>query len=412
MTQQKEFSFTLKNTDKKARRGEIFTAHGTIQTPAFMPVGTQGTVKAMKISDVKNSGAQIILGNTYHLMLRPGADLIAEFGGLHKFIGWDGPILTDSGGFQVMSLGGHNTETSRAKTTRIADQDSNLQNKGPKNPAGSHGGLCKISDDGVEFSSHIDGTKYFLTPEKSIEIQHKLNSDITMIFDECVKFPATHQEAKNAMERSIDWAARSKSAFIKRDGYGLFGIVQGGIYEDLRKISAEKLTEIGFDGYAIGGLAVGEGQEVMLKVLDYAPDFLPTQKPRYLMGVGKPSDIVGAVARGIDMFDCVLPTRSGRTGQAFVRQGKKDGVINIRNAKYRNDTKPLDEKCGCYACKNHSRAYIHHLNKAEEILASMLITEHNIFYYQDLMSDIRSAIEENRFAQFAQEFFSIGDDES
>ncbi len=385
MTEQKKFSFTLKTIDNKARRGEIFTAHGSIQTPAFMPVGTQGTVKAMKISDVKNSGAEIILGNTYHLMLRPGADLVAEFGGLHNFIGWNGPILTDSGGFQVMSLGGHGVATSRAASS----------------VGGAHQGLCKISDEGVEFSSHIDGTKYFLTPEKSIEIQHKLNSDITMIFDECIKYPATYEETKKAMERSIAWAQRSRNAFIKRDGYGLFGIVQGGVYEDLRKISAEELVKIEFDGYAIGGLAVGEGQEVMLRVLDYAPDFLPQEKPRYLMGVGKPSDIVGAVARGIDMFDCVLPTRSGRTGQAFTH----DGVINIRNAKYRNDPKPLDEKCGCYACKHHSRAYLHHLHKAEEILASMLLTEHNIFYYQDLMRDIRSAIEEKRFAEFARGFF-------
>jgi len=371
MTQQKKFSFTLKTTDNKARRGEVFTAHGSIQTPAFMPVGTQGTVKAMKISDVKNSGAEIILGNTYHLMLRPGADLVAEFGGLHKFIGWNGPILTDSGGFQVMSLSS----------------------------------IRKISDNGVEFSSHIDGSKHFLTPEKSIEIQHKLNSDITMIFDECVKYPATYEETKQAMDRSLAWAQRSKDAFTQRDGYGIFGIVQGGVHEDLRKVSAQGLQEIGFDGYAIGGLAVGEGQEVMLKVLDYTPDFLPQEKPRYLMGVGKPSDIVGAVLRGIDMFDCVIPTRSGRTGQAFVRDGKRDGVINIRNAKYRDDFNPLDEKCGCYACKNHSRAYLHHLNKAGEILAAMLLTEHNIFYYQDLMRDIRAAIEEGRFTEFAQEFF-------
>jgi len=384
----KIFSFTLKKTDNKARLGEVHTAHGSIQTPAFMPVGTQGTVKAMKLSDVKKSGAEIILGNTYHLMLRPGADLVAEFGGLHKFIGWDGPILTDSGGFQVMSLGGHGVATSSAARSN-----------------GSHQGLCKISDEGVEFSSHIDGTKHFLTPEKSIEIQHKLGSDITMIFDECVKYPATYDETKSAMERSLAWAKRSKNAFVKRDGYGLFGIVQGGVHEDLRKISAEELIKIEFDGYAIGGLAVGEGQEVMLQVLDYAPDFLPQEKPRYLMGVGKPSDIVGAVARGVDMFDCVLPTRSGRTGQAFVREKKRDGVINIRNAKYRNDSKPLDEKCICYACKNHSRAYLHHLHKAEEILAAMLLTEHNIFYYQDLMRDIRTAIEEKRFAEFAQEFF-------
>jgi len=369
-----EFSFTLKSSDNKARRGEINTAHGTIQTPAFMPVGTAATVKALRNDDIKNSGAEIILGNTYHLMLRPGMELMKEIGGLHKFMNWDKPILTDSGGFQVMSLSK----------------------------------IRKITDAGVEFSSHIDGTKYFVSPERSIEIQHILGSDITMIFDECVQFPATHQQAKQAMERSILWAQKSKDAFIKRPGYGIFGIVQGSTFDDLRKISAQKLLEIGFDGYAIGGLAVGEGQKEMFSVLDYTPDLLPQDKPRYLMGVGKPSDIVGAVARGIDMFDCVIPTRSGRTGQAFVR----DGVINIRNAKYRNDEKPLDEKCGCFACKNHSRAYLHHLTKAGEILASMLLSQHNIFYYQDLMRDIRQAITEKRFNEFATSFFNTNQDEA
>lgn len=363
----KKFSFTLKNTDNKARRGEVVTAHGTIQTPAFMPVGTAATVKAVKFDDVKKSGAEIILGNTYHLMLRPTAELIEELGGLHKFMNWDKPILTDSGGFQVMSLSK----------------------------------IRKITDDGVEFSSHLDGSKHFVSPERSIEIQHKLGSDITMIFDECVQFPATYEQAKVAMERSILWAKRSKDAFVERQGYGIFGIVQGSTFKDLREISAKNLVEIDFDGYAVGGLAVGEGQEVMFEVLDYSVDFLPTDKPRYLMGVGKPSDIVGAVARGIDMFDCVIPTRSGRTGQAFVRSG----TINIRNAKYKNDHKPLDEECGCYACKNHSRAYLHHLDKSGEILASMLLSEHNIFYYQDLMKDIRLAIEEKRFADFAASFF-------
>lgn len=358
--------FNLIKTNKKARRGEVITAHGKIQTPAFMPVGTAATVKAMKLSDVKKSGAEIILGNTYHLMLRPGSELIQKLGGLHKFMNWDGPILTDSGGFQVMSLSQ----------------------------------IRKISDDGVEFASHIDGTKYMMTPERSIEIQYQLGSDITMIFDECVQYPATYEEAKKAMERSLDWGKRSKDAFTKRDGYGLFGIVQGSTFADLREISAKKLVEIGFDGYAIGGLAVGEGQEVMFDVLNYTPDFLPEDKPRYLMGVGKPSDIVGAVARGVDMFDCVIPTRSGRTGQAFVR----GGTINIRNAQYREDEKPLDEKCGCYACENHSRAYLHHLAKSNEILASMLLSEHNIFYYQDLMKDIRTAIEEDRFEEFCEGF--------
>ncbi len=363
----REFSFTLKTSENKARRGEISTARGLIQTPAFMPVGTAATVKAIKMDDVRKSGAEIILGNVYHLMLRPTAELIEELGGLHKFCGWEGPILTDSGGFQVMSLSK----------------------------------IRKISDAGVEFSSHIDGTKYFLTPERSIEIQHKLGSNITMIFDECVQFPATHEQAKDAMERSLLWARRSKDAFQKRDGYGIFGIVQGSTFRDLREISAQKLIEIGFDGYALGGLAVGEGQKEMFEVLDYACDFLPQQKPRYLMGVGKPSDIVGAVLRGIDMFDCVIPTRSGRTGQAFTR----DGIINIRNAKHRNDNKPLDEKCTCYACKNHSRAYLHHLVKANEILGSMLMSEHNIFYYQDLMKEIRAAIEEKNFDKFATDFF-------
>ena len=363
----KEFSFNLKSTSNKARRGEVATAHGNIQTPAFMPVGTAATVKAMKSRDVKESGAEIILGNTYHLMLRPTAELIEELGGLHKFMNWNGPILTDSGGFQVMSLSK----------------------------------IRKITNEGVEFSSHLDGLKYFVTPERSIEIQHKLGADITMIFDECVQFPATFNQANDAMERSLLWAQRSRDAFKKRNGYGIFGIVQGSTFSDLRKISAQRLIEIGFDGYAIGGLAVGEGQEEMFKVLDYCADYLPTDKPRYLMGVGKPSDIVGAVARGVDMFDCVMPTRSGRTGQAFVR----DGVINIRNAKYRADAKPLDEKCSCYACQKHSRAYLHHLTKANEMLGAMLLSEHNIFYYQDLMRDIRNAIEENRFEEFAREFF-------
>ena len=362
----KAFSFKLKGNDNKARRGEVSCAHGTIQTPAFMPVGTAATVKAMKTSDVKLSGAEIILGNVYHLMLRPTAELIEQMGGLHKFMNWQGPILTDSGGFQVMSLSK----------------------------------IRKISDDGVEFSSHIDGSKYFLTPERSIEIQHKLGSDITMIFDECVQYGASYEESKKAMERSLAWAQRSRDAFQKRDGYGIFGIVQGGVFKDLREISSKKLIEIGFDGYAIGGLAVGEGQKVMFEVLDYATDFLPTTHPRYLMGVGKPSDIVGAVARGVDMFDCVIPTRSGRTGQAFTF----NGPINIRNAKYRQDNKALDENCRCYACKNHSRAYIQHLVKSEEILGAMLLTEHNIFFYQQLMQRIRHAIEEKKFDEFAQKF--------
>jgi queuine tRNA-ribosyltransferase len=360
------FTFNIKNQNNKARRGEIFCAHGKIQTPAFMPVGTAGTVKALKNDDILNCNAEIILGNVYHLMLRPGADLIEELGGLHKFMNWSKPILTDSGGFQVMSLSK----------------------------------IRKISDEGVEFSSHIDGAKYFLTPEKSIQIQHQLDSDITMIFDECVAYPATYDQAKSAVERSILWAQRSKNAFVKREGYGIFGIVQGSTFSDLRQISAKKLIEIDFDGYAVGGLAVGEAQLEMFAVLDYTADYLPSNKPRYLMGVGKPSDIIGAVARGIDMFDCVIPTRSGRTGQAFVR----NGVINIRNSQYKNDPKPLDEKCRCYTCINHSRAYLNHLVKSNEILGSMLMTQHNIFYYQDFMREIREAIEQNNFEEYYKNF--------
>jgi len=361
-----EFSFKLINKDNKARRGEVKTAHGNIQTPAFMPVGTAATVKAMTNDDVKKSGAHIILGNTYHLMLRPGADLIESLGGLHKFMNWDKPILTDSGGFQVMSLSK----------------------------------IRKISDEGVEFSSHIDGSKHFVTPEKSIQIQNQLGSDITMIFDECVQYPCTKEEAATANTRSLLWAKRSKEAFQKRPGYGIFGIVQGSIFKDLRETSAKGLTDIGFDGYAIGGLAVGEGQDVMFDVLEYTPDLLPQDKPRYLMGVGKPSDIVGAVARGVDMFDCVIPTRSGRTGQLFTR----NGTMNIKNAKYKTDSKPIDDKCGCYACQNHSRAYLNHLTKCNEILASMLLTGHNITYYQDLMKDIREAIENEKFEEFVKSF--------
>jgi queuine tRNA-ribosyltransferase len=335
-----------------------------------MPVGTAATVKAMTNDDVKESGAEIILGNTYHLMLRPGSDLIEELGGLHKFMNWDKPILTDSGGFQVMSLSK----------------------------------IRKISDEGVEFSSHIDGAKYFVTPEKSIQIQHQLGSDITMIFDECVQYPCTKKEAEVANDRSLAWAKRSKDAFINRAGYGLFGIVQGSIFKDLREKSAKGLIDIGFDGYAIGGLAVGEGQEVMFDVLEYTPDMLPKDKPRYLMGVGKPSDILGAVARGVDMFDCVIPTRSGRTGQLFT----SNGVMNIRNAKYKNDTRPIDENCSCYTCQNHSRAYLHHLSKSNEILASMLLTRHNIAYYQDLMKNIRSAIEKNEFEKLHVDLMAKG----
>ncbi|MFI3241836.1 MAG: tRNA guanosine(34) transglycosylase Tgt [Alphaproteobacteria bacterium] len=356
----------LKKTNK-ARLGKLHTKHGSIDTPAFMPVGTCATVKAMMPESVAQTGAQILLGNTYHLMLRPGADLVEKMGGLHKFMNWDKPILTDSGGFQVMSLSG----------------------------------LRKINEEGVEFKSHIDGTKYFLSPEESMSIQHKLDSNITMAFDECTPFPATHEVAKKSMERSMRWAKRSKDAFVDREGYGLFGIQQGSVFKDLREQSANSLKEIGFDGYALGGLAVGEGQEAMLEVLDYAPDFLPVDKPRYLMGVGKPSDIVEAVRRGVDMFDCVMPTRSGRTAQAFTRFG----TINIRNASLKEDASPIEEGCDCPLCKNYSRAYIHHLQKANEILATMLLTWHNIRYYQRLMQGLREAIAEDKLEEFVAKFY-------
>lgn len=359
--------FRVYNTDKLARRGLLETAHGAINTPAFMPVGTAATVKAMFPEAVKDTGAEILLGNTYHLMLRPTAERIAKLGGLHKFMNWDKPILTDSGGFQVMSLSQ----------------------------------LRKMNENGVTFQSHIDGSKHVLTPERSMEIQHLLGSNITMCFDECTPYPATHEVAKESMELSMRWAKRSKDAYIARDGYGLFGIVQGSVYQDLRKISAENLIEIGFDGYAVGGLAVGEGQEKMLEALEFTTCHLPKDKPRYLMGVGKPSDIVRSVMLGIDMFDCVLPTRSGRNGQAFVRGGS----INIRNAKYAEDTAPLDSECSCYTCKNYSRAYLHHVVRSNEIIGAMLMTLHNLHYYQDLMKEIRNSIENNTLADFANSDF-------
>ncbi len=359
--------YTLIKKDGKARLGKLETKHGSIDTPAFMPVGTAGTVKAMMPESVAQTGAQILLGNTYHLMLRPGADLVEKMGGLHKFMNWDKPILTDSGGFQVMSLAG----------------------------------LRKITEEGVTFKSHVDGKKFFLSPEESMKIQHKLDSNITMCFDECTPFPATHDVAKKSMEMSMRWAKRSKDAFVDRDGYGLFGIQQGSVYKDLRKQSADELTKIGFDGYAMGGLAVGEGQEAMLEVLDYAPDMLPEDKPRYLMGVGKPDDIVEAVRRGVDMFDCVIPTRSGRTAQAFTRFG----TINIRNASLKEDSAPVEEGCDCPLCTNYSRAYIHHLQKANEILATMLLTWHNIRYYQRLTKGLRDAIAEDKLEEFVKKFY-------
>ena len=362
----KKFSYSLIAADGKARCGIISTPRGEIRTPAFMPVGTAATVKAMLPESVRSTGADILLGNTYHLMLRPTAERISELGGLHKFMNWDRPILTDSGGFQVMSLAE----------------------------------LRKLNEEGVTFKSHIDGSRHVLSPERSMDIQKLLGSDIVMCFDECPALPATYERISESMQLSMRWAKRSRDAFGDRPGYGLFGIQQGGLEHDLRAKSAEILQSIEFDGYAIGGLAVGEGQEAMFQVLDFAPDMLPDNKPRYLMGVGKPSDIVGAVKRGIDMMDCVLPSRSGRTGQAFTHRG----VVNIKNARHQNDPRPLDPSCQCPACKNYSRAYLHHVFKSQEIISSMLLTWHNLYYYQDLMERMRNAILNNSFGEFELEF--------
>jgi queuine tRNA-ribosyltransferase len=340
--------------DGAARAGVLHTAHGTVPTPVFMPVGTAGTVKAMTADAVRATGARMVLGNTYHLMLRPGAERIARLGGLHRFMDWHGPILTDSGGFQVMSLSG----------------------------------LRKMDADGVTFQSHIDGSRHRLTPERSVEIQHLLGADVTMCFDECTPFPATHEQAATSMRLSMRWAARSREAFVPRAGHGLFGIVQGSVFPDLRAESVAALTGIGFEGYAVGGLAVGEGQGAMFTTLECTTPLLPGDKPRYLMGVGTPADLIGAVRRGIDMFDCVMPTRSGRTGRAYTR----GGVINIRNARHAEDNRPLDPDCTCPACRGHSRAYLHHLFKANEMLGPMLLTWHNIQYYQDLMAELRAGI--------------------
>jgi len=348
-------SFELLATDGAARRGRIATAHGTVETPAFMPVGTAGTVKAMLPQSVAETGAEIVLGNTFHLMLRPGAERVAALGGLHRFMNWPGPILTDSGGFQVMSL----------KELR------------------------KLDADGVTFRSPIDGTQHRLTPARSIEIQNLLDADITMSFDECTSWPAEEEAAAFSMRLSMKWAEQGKHAFVERPGYGLFGIVQGSTYPDLRLESSRVLADIGFDGYAVGGLAVGEGQETMFRILDVTNPALPRERPRYLMGVGRPGDIVGAVKRGIDMFDCVMPTRAGRTAQAFTRRGE----LNLRNARHRDDPRPIDEHCTCPACRHHSRAYLHHLIRSEEILAAMLLTWHNLQYYQDIMRGLRGAIE-------------------
>jgi len=360
------FSYSVAARDGKARTGKISTPRGDIRTPAFMPVGTAATVKAMMPESVAATGADILLGNTYHLMLRPGAERVNALGGLHRFMNWQQPILTDSGGFQVMSLAG----------------------------------LRKLTERGVTFKSHVDGSKHEITPERSMDIQRLLGSDIVMCFDECTPFLADEKTALESMQLSMRWAARSKEAFGDRPGHALFGIQQGSVFAEQRAESAEALKAIGFDGYAVGGLAVGEGQEAMFSVLDYAPDMLPQDKPRYLMGVGKPDDVVGAVKRGIDMMDCVLPSRSGRTGQAFTRQG----VVNIKNARHQDDPRPLDSACSCPACKNYSRAYLHHVFRSQEMISGMLLTWHNLQYYQDLMADMRAAIAAGRFASFEAEF--------
>jgi queuine tRNA-ribosyltransferase len=360
-----KFDFTLHKTDGAARRGTVHTLHGDIRTPAFMPVGTVGTVKALYLEQVKEAGADIILGNVYHLMLRPGAERVARLGGLHKFIGWDGPILTDSGGFQVMSLSQ----------------------------------IRKITEEGATFQSHIDGTKHHLSPERSMEIQRLLGSTIHMQLDECIAFPHERKDAERAMQLSLRWAKRSREAFGDQPGRGCFGIVQGGTDAGLREESAKGLQEIGFHGYAIGGLAVGEGQELMLSTLDVTTPHLPADRPRYLMGVGTPEDILEAVARGVDMFDCVMPTRSGRHGQAFTSFGR----LNLRNAKHAEDLRPLDASIDHPALNSYSRAYLHHLVRSGEILGMMLMSWANIAYYQHLMQGIRDAIEEGSFEAFRQQ---------
>jgi len=364
------FAFTIDAREGKARAGRIAMRRGDIRTPAFMPVGTAATVKAMKPEAVRATGADVILGNTYHLMLRPGAERIAGLGGLHKFMNWHRPILTDSGGYQVMSLSD----------------------------------LRQLSEEGVEFRSHLDGSKHMLTPERSMEVQRLLGSDIVMAFDECPRADRPGEEIEASMELSMRWARRSREAFDAGEehaaGAALFGIQQGALDEQLRRRSAKALTAIGFDGYAIGGLAVGEGQEAMFATLDFAAGQLPDQAPRYLMGVGKPDDLVGAVARGVDMFDCVLPTRSGRNGQAFTWSGP----LNLRNAQFADEAGALDPRCACPTCAHYSRAYLHHMQKAGEILGAMLVTEHNLSFYQQLMQAMREAIREGRFADFAQRF--------
>jgi queuine tRNA-ribosyltransferase len=361
--------FTLCATDGAARAGVLHTAHGEVETPVFMPVGTAGSVKAMTADAVRATGARIVLGNTYHLMLRPGAERVARLGGLHRFMDWRGPILTDSGGFQVMSLAQ----------------------------------LRKLDADGVTFQSHLDGSKLRLTPGRSVQIQHMLDATITMALDECTPFPAPEPEAAASLDLSMRWAARSKEAFVARTGYGLFGIVQGSVYPRLRVLSARALTEIGFDGYAIGGLAVGEGQATMFAVLDATLPLLPPDRPRYLMGVGTPDDIIGAVQRGVDMFDCVIPTRAGRTARAYTASG----VHNLRNARFADDPRPLDPSCSCPGCMRHSRAYLHHLFRAGEMLGPMLLTWHNLTFYHELMRGLRVAIRDGRLVAHATSLRSL-----
>ena len=365
-----KMSYELITTDGKARRGRLTFARGTVETPAFMPVGTYGTVKGMKTEEVEETGAEIILGNTFHLMLRPGTEIIEQHGSLHGYMNWHKPILTDSGGFQVFSLGK----------------------------------MRKITEEGVRFSSPVTGEKIMLTPERSMEVQRALGSDIVMIFDECTPFPATHSEAKLSMELSLRWAQRSKNGHGDNPS-ALFGIVQGGMFEDLREVSVSGLTAIGFDGYAIGGLSVGEPKEEMIKILDHTTPLIPEDKPRYLMGVGKPEDLVEGVRRGIDMFDCVMPTRNARNGHLFVT----NGVVKIRNSRYKTDTGPLDAECDCYTCKNYSRAYLHHLDKCKEILGSQLNTMHNLRFYQRIMKGLRDAIEQGKLDNFVSEFYALRD---
>ena len=359
--------FNLKTTDGKARRGELVFERGTVQTPAFMPVGTYGTVKAMTPEELRDIGAEIILGNTFHLMLRPGTEIIQQHGDLHDFMHWSGPILTDSGGFQVFSLGK----------------------------------MRKITEEGVHFRSPIDGSKIFLDPEKSIQVQHELGSDIIMIFDECTPYPATHKEAEDSMQLSLRWAERSKTAHGD-NASALFGIIQGGMFEDLRETSLHALTAMDFDGYAIGGLSVGEPKEDMLRIIATTTPKMPTDKPRYLMGVGKPEDLVEAVRRGVDMFDCVMPTRNARNGHLFTHTG----VVRIKNSPHKQDTAPISNDCGCYSCQHYSRAYLHHLFKCNEILASRLATIHNLYYYQELMAGLRKAIEQGKLADFVTTFYT------